>query len=255
MVRLTVSALVAGSVLILAGSAWAAAAPRLRVGPLVPSGRVGRSTVTSSNWSGYAATGSTFTDVKGSWVEPSVTCSSRRSQYASFWVGLDGYSSSTVEQIGSDSDCNGRNQPSYYAWYEMYPSNSVEIPLSVAAGDTLSAEVSFTGTNTYTLTINDSRTGGTYTTTQTLSGAARSSAEWIAESPEICSVACSLASLPDFGTVGFGGASATGIGLTGSISAFTNDSIVMETSNSVVRAEPSALRAGGSAFTDTWEHS
>ena len=45
--------------------------------------------------------------------------------YAAFWVGLDGYTSKSVEQLGTDSDCTNVNSPSYYAWYEMYPAASV----------------------------------------------------------------------------------------------------------------------------------
>lgn len=247
-----------------AGASAAPSAGRVSIGPLVQPGRsgprpisslgrVGNSTVASSNWSGYAATGQKFSDVKGSWVEPSVSCTSRGAQYSSFWIGLDGYSSSTVEQIGTDSDCAKRNSPSHYAWYEMYPSGSVEVPLSVEPGDSLSAQVAVSG-STYTLTITDSRSG-TYRTTQTLSGAADSSAEWIAESPEICSYTCTLASLADFGTVNFTGAAATGGSVTGSISAFSNNEIVMESSNGTVRAQPSPLSAGGSVFSDTWKHS
>jgi Peptidase A4 family len=223
------------------------------VRPLGSLGRVGKSTVASSNWSGYAATGQKFSDVKGSWVQPSVSCPSRGAQYASFWLGIDGYSSDTVEQIGTDSDCRGRNRPSYYAWYEMYPSGSVEVPLSIEPGDSLSAQVSVSG-STYTLTIADSRSG-TYTTSQILSGAADSSAEWIVESPEICSFTCTLASLADFGTLNFTSAAATGGSVTGPISAFPNSEIVMETSNATVRAQPSILTAGGSVFSDTWKHS
>jgi Peptidase A4 family len=225
------------------------------VRPLSSLGRVGSTMVVSSNWSGYAATGQRFSDVKGSWVQPSVSCTSRRAQYASFWLGLDGYSSDTVEQIGADSDCQGRNRSSYYAWYEMYPSGSVEVPLSVEPGDSLSAQVAVSG-STYTLTISDSRSG-IYATRQTLTGAANSSAEWIAESPEICSFTCTLASLADFGTLTFSNAAAATSGSrTEPIGAFPNsEEIVMETSNGTVRAQPSSLSVGGSVFSDTWKHS
>ncbi len=66
-----------------------------------------RGAAASTNWSGYAAyqSGTTFTDVKATWTQPSVTCPKRGTQYASFWVGLDGYNSNSVEQIGTDSDC------------------------------------------------------------------------------------------------------------------------------------------------------
>ena len=57
--------------------------------------------------------------VAGSWVVPTV--STKTNGYSSVWVGIDGYSSSTVEQIGTEEDVvNGK--ATYYAWYEMYPS-------------------------------------------------------------------------------------------------------------------------------------
>jgi len=60
----------------------------------------------STNWSGYAATTGTYTSVSASWTEPTGTCSGT-AKYSSFWVGLDGYSSSSVEQTGSEVDCSG----------------------------------------------------------------------------------------------------------------------------------------------------
>ena len=74
------------------------------------------SVVTSSNWSGYAATGwPAFTSVSSSWIAAGRAMQRRQHQYAAFWVGLDGYSSSTVEQTGSEVDCAGRTAE-YYAW-------------------------------------------------------------------------------------------------------------------------------------------
>src|SRR6202012_327424 len=80
---------------------------------------------TSTNWSGYVLTGGSgaFTSVSSSWTEPAASCSSG-TQYAAFWVGLDGYNSDSVEQTGSDSDCSG-GTPDYYGWYEMYPADPV----------------------------------------------------------------------------------------------------------------------------------
>jgi hypothetical protein len=61
--------------------------------------------VSSSNWVGYAATGAagSFTSVSASWTQPTASCATG-SQYAAFWVGLDGYTSKTVEQIGTEAD-------------------------------------------------------------------------------------------------------------------------------------------------------
>src|ERR1700692_4289152 len=87
----------------------------------------------SENWSGYAVTGSSFTRAEGSWIVPTVDCSKTPGTYSVFWVGLDGYSSSTVEQTGTDSDCDG-DTASYYAWYEFYPKFAKSISLSVSPG-------------------------------------------------------------------------------------------------------------------------
>src|SRR5271170_5610361 len=42
----------------------------------------------STNWSGYAVTGTAFTSAKASWVVPTATCSKTPNTYSSFWVGL-----------------------------------------------------------------------------------------------------------------------------------------------------------------------
>src|SRR5438093_13582912 len=99
-------------------------------------------TVCSTNWSGFAVTGSGVTDAKGSWTVPSVTCSSSTT-YSSYWVGIDGYSSNTVEQTGTDSDCSSGHGV-YYAWYEFYPNPSITIGgFTVLPRDKISPEVSF----------------------------------------------------------------------------------------------------------------
>jgi len=237
--------------------------PFVRTGhaaPFSPAGRSYNDTVESSNWSGYAvqSTG-TFTYVTGSWVQPAVSCSSRTDQYAAFWAGIDGYSSDSVEQLGTDSDCDGVNRPSYYAWYEMYPAGSVDISTSkypVKAGDTLTASVAVSG-STYTLTLGSSE-GWNYSVTKTQSGLADSSAELIAESPELCSrFSCTLAQLSDFGTVNYSNVEATSTAIAESpFGAFTTDNgphdIIAVTSNGTQRATPSALN--GTSFSITWHH-
>ena len=67
--------------------------------------------VTSSNWSGYAVAtnlsnpqANSVSAVSGSWIVPTVTGSSRGTTYSAVWVGIDGYSDSTVEQIGTEED-------------------------------------------------------------------------------------------------------------------------------------------------------
>jgi hypothetical protein len=167
--------------------------------------------VDSENWSGYAVTGASFTQAMGSWVVPTANCSkspaSRSSNvYSSFWVGLDGYTSSTVEQVGTDSDCDYSREGSvatYYAWYEFYPADSFEIGgLTVSPGDKISAKVTYSGSK-FTVSITDENTGETFSKTSSVNGAQRTSAEWIAEAP-CCTRSGGFLPLTDFGTVNFG---------------------------------------------------
>ncbi|MGA2588777.1 MAG: G1 family glutamic endopeptidase [Bryobacteraceae bacterium] len=218
----------------------------------------GDGTSTSSNWSGYAVLGTSFTSAKASWTVPTATCSSG-DQYAAFWVGLDGYSSSTVEQTGTDSDCDGKN-PSYYAWYEFYPHPSFEISsLTIKPGDHMSASVVYNGSE-FTITIEDVTTGKSYTKSSTVRGAKRSSAEWIAEAP-CCTSGGGILPLADFGTVLFGedstGVSGTNFAVdsttSGPIGAFPSiEEITMETSGKVKEATPSGLSGDGTSFSVTW---
>lgn len=212
-------------------------------------------TATSTNWSGYAVTGATgaFTDVKGSWVEPTVTCGSRQTAYSSFWVGLDGYNSNSVEQLGTDSDC-ARGRATYYGWWEMFPNGSVELNTStykVSPGDTLTAEVRYTSSS-YTLSMSSSR-GWHFSTTQSGSFD-NSSAEWIAEAPSTCSSTCSVLPLANFGTMTFSNCTANGATI-GSYGSSVWEEITMKTSGGTVKAQPSALNGGGNGFSDTWHHS
>ena len=68
----------------------------------------------SANWSGYAARPRVPQRV-GELDQPAAHCR-HGAAYASFWVGLDGYSSRSVEQIGTDADCRGHTAR-YYGWY------------------------------------------------------------------------------------------------------------------------------------------
>ncbi|HSX17932.1 MAG TPA: G1 family glutamic endopeptidase [Candidatus Saccharimonadales bacterium] len=154
---------------------------------------------TSSNWSGYAAYGSNgnFNSVSATWTQPAVQCNSQ-STYSSYWVGLDGYNNSTVEQLGTEGDCSGGNA-SYYAWYEMYPHPGYYANITVHAGDVFNASVTYRNGGQYTLTLTDVSTGKAFSTTQRMSQAKRASAEVVVEAP------WSGGTLPlaNFGTAGF----------------------------------------------------
>jgi hypothetical protein len=215
-------------------------------------GAKGLTDVESTNWSGYADTGSSFSKVSSHWTEPSATCSSRTEQLAAFWVGIDGYSSASVEQDGTIIECYNRTAYQY-TWWEMYPTNAIQVVGStLAAGDSITASVVRSGTS-YTLAVTDSQhSANSFSTTQTCSNCANSSAEWIAEAPSGSSGVYPLA---DFGTWSTSSASVTEGSTTGTISSFTDDQITMITSSGATEAQPSALNSSGNAFSVAWKTS
>jgi hypothetical protein len=170
-----------------------------------------RNQAESTNWSGYAATTGTYSSVSASWTEPTGTCRSRGAQYSSFWVGLDGYSSGSVEQTGSEVDCSG-TRPVYYAWYEMYPNPSFSYSNTVRPGDHFNASVTYNGGSSFSLFIQDTTQGWSHTTVGTLANAARSSAEVIVEAP-CCTAYGGILPLADFNTINITGSTANGSAL------------------------------------------
>jgi hypothetical protein len=213
----------------------------------------------SSNWSGYVATGETFSAVSASWTVPAVSCPTGTTDYSSHWIGIDGANSGTVEQDGTEADCFS-GSPYYGAWWELYGDDSAsvdygyEVPLSsssypVRAGDTMTATVSVSG-NTWTLDIADTTAHWTFSTAVAWATPARTSAEWIVERPEVCSSSCGFASLADFGSASFTDATATANGITAPISGFSF--APMEMFGSTLLAAPGALSGGGESFSDSW---
>jgi hypothetical protein len=167
---------------------------------------------TSTNWAGYAVQSNlntpangVVTAVSGSWTVPAVTGSAGATAYSAVWIGIDGYSSSTVEQIGTESDWSD-GAPVYYVWYEMYPRDSVTVTkLTVKPDDSVSASVTFAA-GKFTLAITDTTEKQSFSTVQTLAGAQRSSAEWIVEAP---SSNFGVLPLANFGSTTITNASAT----------------------------------------------
>ncbi|MFJ2580812.1 G1 family glutamic endopeptidase [Kitasatospora aureofaciens] len=223
--------------------AVAATAPALVQAPLVHhGGGVLRST--SGNWAGYAATGGMFTSVSASWVQPSVSCAGTNT-WSSFWVGLDGDGSNTVEQIGTEADCSG-GSPVYSSWYEMYPQYPSNFGNTVRPGDHFTASVTTNGSGSFTLTLSDTTQGWSRTVNKSLRSAALASAEVIAEAPSSSS---GVLRLSDFGSVSFTSATVNGRSLGSS-----NASSITMASGGVTKATTSGL-SGGTAFSVTWKHS
>jgi hypothetical protein len=227
------------------------------VGPkhlVTPPGRVAS---TSTNWAGFAAfeRHTTFSNVRGRWVQPTATCNTNKTQYASFWIGIDGYNSNTVEQIGTDSDCVGHS-PTYYAWFEMYPAPPHTISgVAIHPGDQIVTRISASNSR-FSLVLTNATTGKTFQTREKLVTAEQASAEWIAEAPSGCtSQSCRVLPLANFGSVDFTGSYTTGDGHQGSISdaAWKHDRITMAGSHGITAAT-SAHDATGTQFSVDWQH-
>jgi hypothetical protein len=244
-VRRAVFAVVILSALSVAAPAAGAAARGGAAIRVAPNHKVSQST--STNWAGYAAINSTFSSVSSTWTQPTASCTKTQT-YSSFWVGLDGYSSGSVEQTGTDADCSSAGVPSYYAWYEMYPKFPVNLSPTtypVSPGNTMHASVVFGGGHSFTLTISNSSRGWTFTTNQKSGKAARSSAEVIAEAP---SSSGGVLPLTNFGVVNFTNSTADGR----SLSTFTTDRIDM-VSGTTTKATTGSISSSG-AFSVTWRH-
>lgn len=210
----------------------------------------------STNWSGYADTGTGFTKVSGKWTEPTVKCPGSGTAIAAYWIGIDGYSSNSVEQDGTLAYCDSGSLTDY-SWWEMYPTNSVQlVGGTVKAGDKITASVVRTGTK-YALKVTDATTSGNTVSKSETCTAAKckdTSAEWIVERP---SGSSGLFILPNFGTAKFTASSQTSSKGTGTISKGTAVEITMirSASSTVPLAVPTALTDSGADFNVTWKAS
>ncbi len=183
-----------------------------------------RATTATDNWGGYVASGGngSFSQAQATFTVPTiVACAPAENSSSVFWVGLDGWNTSTVEQAGVAADCNG-GVPQYYAWWEDVPLNSgIFTTVSVSSGDLIRASVVHQGGGHYQLQVVDATSNTSGTTTAWEPGATDSSGECIAEDPSGDSA---LLPYTDFGTVSFAGCTANGVAI-GALSPISTDTI------------------------------
>jgi len=222
----------------------------------------------TNNWSGYMVVGpqGTVTQATASWTVPAVTCGLLETSYSVFWVGIDGAgivgSGPDLEQIGTASICE-LGIPTYSAWYQFLPQDTTRKGISnfpIQAGDQISAEVSYSATDQFTVTITDARTGKTFPKTASVTGATLASAEWIAEDPE--NSKDNPLPFANFGTVAFGSDNTAIIttvssvplpiaAFEGQVGAYGVYQITVTTdgtSTGTIEAEPSPLASDQSSF-------
>jgi Peptidase A4 family len=211
-----------------------------------------RNTIVTAYWSGYAATASApYSSASGTFQVPSVTVDglANSTEYASEWVGIGGYSDSTLIQLGSYEAVSPSGATGYYVWYELYPAPTHYIPHTVKPGDIITASLQCTAAcspgsvQTWQLTMTDATAGWSWTTSVSYQSS-MASAEWILEAPWFSSGEVPLA---NFAQATFDPVEANGLNPNLSLSA---NGIVMqdpygETSN------PSSP-VNGDIFTTCW---
>jgi hypothetical protein len=203
------------------------------------------STELSSNWSGYVVAGGRYSSVTATWTQPYLEPFSAPGTAASFWVGLDGWGSPTVEQCGTTAEEYSGGGVTYYPWYEMYPGPEMEIygGVTVSPGDVMQATVTTDGAGNFTMMLRNVTTGVTSGSGPEYNpDAACYSAEAIAEAPTNGSTGSEYPLAP-FGTVHF-----TNCAIDGSpISSFNWDRLNME-QDGTMAARTSPLGSDGASF-------
>ena len=230
-----------------ARSAHEQAAPNRRVGS--PGRRIGGASggtvTTSGNWAGYDVLAGTYTRVTATWTQPAVLADASVYARSSFWAGLDGDGSGTVEQCGTEA-VDQYGSVTYYAWYEMYPAPEMPFSgLAIRPGDQLRATVTTDGAGNYTLTVAN-YTIGLQSTINTFSADTQNySAEVIAEAPTNPATNQNWP-LANFGTVTFSNCAFNGYAL----SAWNWNRLNM-VSGGTTLATTSAIGSDGASFSVT----
>ncbi len=217
-------------------------------------------TVTTPNWGGYVASAAVpFTGIQSHWVQPSVDCTDYN-QAEGFWVGLDGWSDTTVEQGGISIFCvqtAGVWSAQYWAFWEMYPANNPQTLFQVSAGDTIAASVAYSG-STYTIVVDDTTSGRSLTEHEHcdtgLTGLTcnRTSAEWVVERPAGLGGPSLLPAFAPFLFTVDKASTASGGYPMAALSTFSNDPITMVGSAGDDLAVPGSLGELGEGFSMTW---
>ena len=220
----------------------------------------------SGNWSGYVAvpksgTTTTFKYIYAQYTVPSVNCSTTGSDdaFAYHWIGLDGWSDSTVEQDGVADFCVD-GTPEYDAWWEMYPLG-FSTDFAVNAGDAIASNITYnSSTDKYALYLKDETSGQSFSVSEACpSGSTcdNSSAEDITEGY----ASGDWTGTADFGQEFYNSVQAeNSAGVTGALndaSWSTDESVAYGSTSDEPTTEPGQLYNGStssrSAFEITWE--
>ena len=199
---------------------------------------------TSHNWSGYAATGGSFTSVTGTWSVPQFSADGSFGIDAA-WVGIGGVRSRDLIQAGTQQTVSGSGSTRYEAWVETLPRASRPVPLRVHAGDSITVSITEQSPDQWLIEFSNNTTGQTYQQPQQYASS-HSSAEWVEEAPS--AGRSGVLPLSNFGTIQFSKGSAVKDGQSLSIASSGAKAITMVSNNDQALAVPSPLGTDGASF-------
>jgi hypothetical protein len=168
----------------------------------------GLTPATSSNWSGLVVLDGTGvfdqkpTTVYGTYVVPTAQAcgvNERGDYHSSNWIGIDGYFSDDVLQLGSETDinCTGGGGERVYSWFEWYPNPStMESSFPVGPGDNIELIVQANnGQSSFLVTFGNWSRRQSWAVKMNPPGGTHlygNSIEWIVERPEVNSALTTL---------------------------------------------------------------
>ena len=186
---------------------------------------LGVNTNQSSNWFGYnqgsleQGGGKQFHSIAGDWTVPTVSRHAGHAGASSDWIGIGGgcvdanctVGDNTLIQTGTEQDVSASGVRSYSAWYELIPSPSLGINMTVRPGDHMHAQISETvsGANVWKITLKNVTRNKTFTKTVPYSST-HATAEWIEETPLEISTNAGFAPLPNMSRISFDHATTNG---------------------------------------------
>ncbi len=204
----------------------------------------------SSNWSGYVDSSGPYAGVFGSWTVPSLT--GQQGGVVAEWVGIGGTGRNPdLLQAGVIEQWSG-GQPVATAFTESLPA-SAQLGQTVAIGAPVTASVTPSGANEWTLSV---RSGSTVLASQTVTLSqddaqmAEQSAEWITEAPS--TGGGRVEPLASFSPVTFQAATVeTAGGRTEGLAAAGTPAPFVLASLDGLEAQPGAIGSDGESFTVT----
>ncbi len=194
-----------------------------------------------------------YTAVSGDWIADSPTTSGSAASYDANWIGIGGITGSDLIQVGINNAVSANGKVTTQVFYEMLPAPSVTIvSFKVVPGDSITASITETATNAWTITLTDVTQNETFTKDVSYTSSL-SSAEWIEEDPS--DINGSLLPLDNFGSIDFTQTVTTANGSNDNLAQAEADSVTMVNASGIQEAVPSAPGSDEASFSVQWKSS